>query len=610
MADSIDNKHFTSAEYFDPYCDLCYETKGINVKVFGYCEDCFQFLCADCSVFHAKLQGTKTHNVLKDEMPKSQADKPPRYERCDHHPKQLRKQFCLQHKILLCPTCSSSEHSACTVRAVEDICKVIPNSEIDETYAAVKTIQGSLKSAFVVVDKNIQKLNKEKKQMLDEVTAMYLNISSNLDKLFQEIKNDIETKIQSCLSTLSEHQERISALRSKVDLSLNELSELKGKNIDTKVFLRVQENIGVINNCKHEIQDSYEKRRLFSSSFVPNKQMHDLCSSEYTLGSIELKESKAVPKPVPDILFPVSELSQPTTTSGQSGEQLSEIRKARGFKQVSRSKPTMQTGYNVKLGEDRYVCSITGIAFTYNGNVIFVDKENRKVKLFSKERKCLSTVSLKELEEHPYSVTMVDQQEAVVTCCYELVILSVSETQLAIKSINTLPFIANAISEYKGKLVITAVYDKPPSVKLIDKTGKVYWSVSTDQQGYELFSRNWYLSSHVGGSAVIVTNFDYGIVLLNGETGQIISTRKLTKKHPVGVTTDLAGNVYISYVNTGEVSVFRSDLKEEKIILTVKDGMGVCPHAIAHDSDAHRLLVSFNWNDYDHKRNQVLCYQL
>lgn len=102
------------------------------------------------------------------------------------------------------------------------------------------------------------------------------------------------------------------------------------------------------------------------------------------------------------------------------------------------------------------------------------------VKLFTKERKCLSSVSLEDLEECPYAVTMVGQQEAVVTCCYDLVILSVSETQLAMKSINMLPFIANAISEYNGKLVITAVYDTPPSVKLIDQTGKVYWSVSTD----------------------------------------------------------------------------------------------------------------------------------
>lgn len=155
---------------------------------------------------------------------------------------------------------------------------------------------------------------------------MYINISANLDKLFQEIKNDIETKFRSCFSSLSEHQERISDLRSKVELSLNEPTELKGKNMDTKVFLRVQENIRVVNNCKHEMQDSYEKRRLVSLTFVPNKHMQDLFSSEYTLGSIELKESKAVPKPVPDILFPVSELSQPTVTSGQSTEQLSEAR--------------------------------------------------------------------------------------------------------------------------------------------------------------------------------------------------------------------------------------------------------------------------------------------
>ena len=303
MADSIDNKHSTSEEYFDPYCDLCYETKRINVKVFCYCEDCFQFLCADCHVFHAKLQGTKTHNVLKDEMPKSQADKPPRYERCDHHPKQARDRFCVEHKILLCSTCSSSKQSSCTTRSVEDICKVIPNSEVDEVYDTVKSIQGSLKSAFLVIDKNVQKLNKEKKHMLEEVTTMYINISANLDKLFQEIKNDIETKFQSCFSSLSEHQERISDLRSKVELSLSELTELKGKNMDTKAFLRVQENVGVVNNCKHEMQDSYEKRRLVSLTFVPNKHIQDLFSSEYALGSIELKESKAVPKPVPDILF-------------------------------------------------------------------------------------------------------------------------------------------------------------------------------------------------------------------------------------------------------------------------------------------------------------------
>ena len=139
-------------------------------------------------------------------------------------------------------------------------------------------------------------------------------------------------------------------------------------------------------------------------------------------------------------------------------------------------------------------------------------------------------------------------------------------------------------------------------MKLIDLTGKVYWSVSSDQHGQSLFCSPWYLDSHDAGrsSTVIVTDLDnHTLTLLNGETGEVITRRQLQGKRPKGVTTDTAGNVYVCYYWTDEVSVLSEDVSEEKILLSRQDGLSGCPRAIVYDDKTHQLLISCNKNIVD-----------
>ena len=120
MADSVDVGHGTSDGYLDPHCEPCFDVKKYSVRVYGYCHECYQFMCPDCHVYHGKFPLAKDYVILRgSKMPKSIADKPPKYERCDSHPRQWKDVFCCNHKELVCSTCSDTEHKACLIKSVD-----------------------------------------------------------------------------------------------------------------------------------------------------------------------------------------------------------------------------------------------------------------------------------------------------------------------------------------------------------------------------------------------------------------------------------------------------------------------------------------------------------
>ena len=57
----------------------------------SFCDDCVQFMCNNCYKFHERFNATRGHNVKTGRaMPRSQADKPPKFSKCDEHPKHLK----------------------------------------------------------------------------------------------------------------------------------------------------------------------------------------------------------------------------------------------------------------------------------------------------------------------------------------------------------------------------------------------------------------------------------------------------------------------------------------------------------------------------------------
>ena len=269
-------------------------------------------------------------------------------------------------------------------------------------------------------------------------------------------------------------------------------------------------------------------------------------------------------------------------------------------------KVTRQNNYAIKIRADESHCFITGVALTKGNNRLLVDSSNSRVKLFSPDMKSLSCVSL---HDTPRDIAVASDQAIVTTDNKKLIILNIPGgslsdlfliNQLSIKHTFSVDSEVCGIANINDKLVVTCPFTEPPSVKMIDMSGIVHWSVSTDQQGQQLFIKPWYVCYHDadGTSTVVITDIEKNtLTLLLAKTGELVSTRQLAgNKEPYGVTTDTAGNVYVCYYGTDEVAVLTGDLTQERILLSRRDKLSGRPRAIVYDKSRKQLIVSYDFS--------------
>ena len=551
----------------------------------------------------------RPHDVVQGEdMPKSQADKPPRFQRCDIHPKLLKNQFCYDHNILLCSVCSSFEHNTCSIKNVEEVCTVVDSSDTDAVYDKRRSLQETLKSSLPAMDKAMMELKDQEETMLHDAQTVYDQIIAQANTVYGSIKDEIHTKCQSQISRLFQQRKNVSDMSLKLDAPLNELRELKAKPIDTNVFLRLQENVNYTKKVAAELKELLRSLKFVSLSFIPNQAIQEILQSSVTLGEILKSESNPPGTDilVPEIMFPVSVLKQTKAqhNAGQKscpqtlGGAVAKPQLSRPSQPLSKIKVTMRDTYNINLRGVTSGCLITSMAITNDRRILMADRNNYEVRLHSLDMKFLSSVLV---PYRPLDIAVISDREAVVTIGNNsLVILDISGNQLRIKTTTPLSNNVRGIGRYNDKLVVTSPDSDPPSVKLIDQTDRVYWSKSSDQKGRVLFSEPLYVSIPGDGrlSAVIVTDWrKQSLTLLNGDTGEIITRRELKGKDPVGVTADSDGNVYVCYYRTSEVAVLSGDLSNEKILLSTRDGLSYNPLAITYDNNTHQLIISYDDNN-------------
>ena len=591
MADSF-NPDAVCDEWHDPFCDLCYEADDLNVKAVSFCDDCVQFMCNKCYKIHERLNSTRGHVVKKGSaMPRSQADKPPRFSFCDEHPKHLKNQFCSVHKQLICSLCSPLYHENCSTGSVEDVSKSISSSETNDLYDIVSDMKSNVESSLTAVESNIDDLNGQKTIMLKQAHELYDKMVSKAKKWFDDAQSEIDTHYQSQLLALKQNHTRINNAVSQIESSLRQIDILRSKPIEAKLFLGIQD---ILSDMKQYQDDFKAPICNVQLSFVPSIQMQEFLSSSYTMGSVKLDKSKCETT-IPEIFYPVSSTKQ--SRAGPANKVVAAAGKSHSARQsvaLTQLKGRKLKSYNVKLPDDREECCITGMAITNDGRRLLVDSNNNKVKLFSQDIKLLSSLSL---SDPPRDIAVLSDQEAVVTTDnMSLVLLDISGHQMSIITTTALSYVVRGISKYGEKLAVTSDIPMPASVKLIDKTGRVYWSVSSDDQGQSIFGYPLYVTSDIKRSTVTVTDsLNDTLTVLNGDTGDVIKRRSVKDKSPEGVTTGPSGNIYVCYKFTREVAELTGDLAEKRILLSRQDGLGNWPYAIAYDKISGHLITSYNW---------------
>ena len=626
MADSLDGQHVASADYrmsgslsmacdyyYDPFCEVCFETRNQNIKHEGFCNECNQFLCGECLRVHRKLQGTRGHVIRRgDDMPKSMADKPPTFDYCEVHQRFPKDQFCGSHKTLLCSQCVPLQHNDCPVESVHDACKGVSSSEIDALYETVSEFKTNLSSVVTQLDRNVTDLGQQKVNLLQNAQDLKDKGIAKIEKLFQEITSETKSTYKTYTSDLSRDKGKLNDLVEILESTLDDIDKMKGSTVDTKIFLRIQDILKEVEQCKSDagkLRPSAMNVKWLCNvklSFTLEKVFGELLSSSFKMGSISIDTSQPqVAILLPEISFPISHQSLPTL-QGLSGRTSAGAKRHVAMITMPLSQITALkiAGYNTKL-DNEPACVISDIAFTSDDRRLLADSSNKKIKLFSRDMRPLCSLSL---PLSPWGITVTGDGEAVVSSAEGnfLHFLDISDNKMSIKRTVKPPFLVAGIAPYKEKLLVSAWHvPRSDSIKLIDKIGRVYWSTDTDQQGQKLFSYPGYMTRYRDGGSVAVIVSESGhlhafgpnnnvLTVLNAETGDVIARRDMEGKCPSGITTDTAGNIYVCYHETGEVAVLTKDLSQDKVLLCKRDGLSRYPLAIVYNAIDNQLLVSYD----------------
>ena len=585
MADSLGSRPGTSDEYHDPYCEPCEESRGRNVRIEAFCKNCNQYLCTECHTVHGRLKATKGHVIQTgDDMPKSMADKPPRYNTCDDHPKHLKDQFCCDHGTLICSACCSTSHSKCDTKSVADACQYTQQNEVDKLCDANKAYKALLLKFLSTVDKH----GEQKKTMLKDAQTAYDKILAEIKRNYHNIKTVIEAECNSQEATVSQTKQEIKAQMSQVDAEINFTNKVKGSPINVKTFLSLQESISNTRESAAAIESLKDSLTLTSLSFEPSKDIQKLLSGQVDFGSLNKPAINVdINVSVPDIKFPTSwkTSTRAIGTTAQQGIPRSATQQA----SLGQIKATQIGLCNIRTKEDKTICWITGIAITPSGQRLLVDRRNRKVKLFTQGIRFLSSVSV---SGFPWDITMVNDREAVVTVGRSLVFLEVTDRQLRVKHTIMVLFEARGITYSKNKLIVT---DRR-TIHALDLRGTELWSV-----GQSLFQDAGYVCSNSDGRWVAITEFNKNtITLLDVNNGAVITSTQLeTRVCPLGVSVDTADNIFLCA--TPNIVVLSGDLKIGHVLRNLDETLA----AIAYDDKQHQLIISHGLSN-----NSVSCLQL
>lgn len=258
----------------------------------------------------------------------------------------------------------------------------------------------------------------------------------------------------------------------------------------------------------------------------------------------------------------------------------------------------LNTGFWVKLPDDRWDSVVQSIDVTPDGRILVVD---RRIKLFDNDGKILSTLKIN-LFNGPHAVAAISNDEAVCTVMpdSEIYILDIRDNKLAIKdTIRVLPRSwVSDVSVYGDKFIVTNG-TRSLSVQLIDRQGMVIWSRQKDDHGVPLMKNNVRLTSFIEEGnlkIVIVDGLKKRLVKLEGDTGEVVMVTKLFEKDlmaTTGITHDGKGLLYVANTVNDEIYTWNYELTECNLVLSKAKGLRDKPSCLKYDASNEQLIVSY-----------------
>lgn len=417
------------------FCNHCRE-ESIDKAAFGFCIVCVDYLCKECYESHRKFKVTRTHMVLKDsDLPEDESllENMTKLRFCDQHFENEKEFKCLDHKSLFCSICAVSDHHSC--KDIQDLDKICHDNDIiiQELRGKLQLIKNSLEDfltaeliKFEEIENTAQRQNKLTVELIDDLQDVSFNLENNvLDKLKEKTVANTAL-INNCIQVCTKF--------SDITNRYLELAELVSKyNLKTHSLIlddSIAQNLIKITNF---LTETTNKEFNFNEFF--KEEMHELPSMfmHNILDKIGSFSTSTKPAPLlsanrPEQRSSVRTFNLDTNESVSkveaTGDPISVQTESAGCKATSSMKTRSRRPLFVCTARatnefdlsvacfSKKMCSHSRSLVLENGNMIFVDKNNKLLKYVASEFKVKGYVNIK---EEPKDVAFISENLVVAT---------------------------------------------------------------------------------------------------------------------------------------------------------------------------------------------------
>ncbi|KAL4230075.1 hypothetical protein ACF0H5_010460 [Mactra antiquata] len=556
-----------SGETFDFVCTAC-EQENKTLEAVRYCVECVGYCCQVCTDLHKRFPALKNHNLLGVGQGKQANKQPPRLpefptERCSTHVGKVLDMYCEKDDVVGCSTCISKNHRLCPgsqIHSIPDLIGALFNlSNSKKVQSQLKELLVSMTTFGKSKDAKLSALNGAKDIMLQKITNFQKALEAAVKKAAEMSKNELMNAYKKMEQEILEDKSDCQKTNDILQNTSDKLNKAEGNRAQHFVLTKLAE----INISETEKKMTEQKKRIKSAeelSFSPNQALMDYINGLQGIGMV------------------VGEL-----------QRRSDLYNIGGSKDI-----------NIKVHDDSKLCSAAGCCITYNNELLVTDYSGSK--LIRIDLQILNVIDFCKLDSIPFGVCCINKHEGAVACGFPrnmIQFVSLDKKMVPTRKIK-MSHNCYGITTKDDKLYVT---DYKSSLYVYDMTGRLLKTVSHDNTGNQLFYDNRYVTCNERGDRLYISDFNKGIVCLDGDENYLSAYNDKDLNGIDGVCVDGKGNLFVVGCRSHNVVQFSEDGKKIGVVINQQDGLKN-PSAVCFDKKLNRLIVAME------NSNAVKMYEL
>ncbi|KAL3832681.1 hypothetical protein ACJMK2_024303 [Sinanodonta woodiana] len=566
-------------------CDTC-ERQEKNSVAEKFCRSCHDALCDECVGFHNALKTTKAHIIedlskLRRQPIREIIEEP----NCKDHDGEHMIRYCETHKELVCEKCVATKHKNCK--------DVITTSEAaqkrkHEATTMLDSLTEETQMAKSIYEDRMAEdsaLEETQERILKQIQTVRQNVNEILTKLEgQSIRQlyDVHKKEKANIQTELKEAQRTRKAVGKVQSSMEYVTKHGSDGHIMQVMEKAKNQERIYNDRVINLNNKIQKTRL---EFIVDSTLQKVMSSVKELGELKIINIKGNLPLSSTIQSSRSTLAEDhheasvksDNKSGSSGEQ-----------KLVESVAT----FSGRTPSDWEPCWFTGVVYLPNDQILLVDRNNSKVKIFDKD---LQPISETTLLSQPFDAALVSMSEIALTIPRENKIeLYTIGTNLTHKGTILTSDRCYGISFARDRFAVTCACGSPPSVKVYSKEGKEMLDICPEENYQPLFFRPWYVHLEQSGNSFIVSDCNRSHV--TSVTGSVIKRyvyKSASLSSPRGFCVMSDGKILVCGWGSDNIQLIDENGHYIQDVISRKDGI-IGPQNVAVNSKGDKLVVTFD----------------